>query len=205
MKKFNRSFLLILLAILISVLATACAKKYYIYVNYKPPVLQVDLKDKEIYLAIRDVRPDKTIFSKNAAAEFKNFIGFFSLSMVTDKKESVDIGSFDLLSLFKEAFSKRLENMEMNILTDYKETEPAIEIALQKFYLDLIGRKWVVEISYEASMMKENILIAKETISGKAERVKVFRQGDAEKALSEIFTSLINKLDIHKLFMQDKP
>jgi hypothetical protein len=204
MKKFNQSFLLILLAILIMVLPAACAKKHYIYVNYKPPVSQVDLKDKEIFLAIRDVRSNTTIFSKNAEAEFKNFIGYFSLSMDTGKKEGVDLGAFDLLSLFKEAFSKRLENMEMTILTDYKETEPAIEIALQKFYLDLIDRKWVVEISYEARMMKKNKLIAKETISGKAERVKVFRQSDAEKALSEIFTSLINKLDIHKLFVQNK-
>ena len=56
--------------------------------------------------------------------------------------------------------------------------------------MDLVDRKWVVEISYEASMTKENNLIFKETISGKAERVKVFSRGDAEKVLSEIFTFL---------------
>ena len=95
--------------------------------------------------------------------------------------------------------------MGMNILTDYKKTEPSIEIALQKFFLDLVDRKWIVDISYKASMTKENNLIFKETISGKAERVKVFRQGDAEKTLSDIFTSSINKLDIHKLFMQGNP
>lgn len=205
MKKLNQFLLLVLLTILIGVIATACAKKPYINVNYKPLVSPDDLKNKNVYLVIKDVRSDTTIFSKNAEAELKNFTDLFTLSLVTGKKDSVVVGVFGPLSLFKEAFSKRLENMGMNILTDYKKTEPSIEIALQKFSLDLVDRKWVAEISYEASMTKDNNLIVKETISGKAERVKVFRQGDAEKALSEIFTSLINNLNIHKLFMQDKP
>ncbi|UCD32636.1 MAG: hypothetical protein JSV38_01685 [Desulfobacterales bacterium] len=205
MKKLNQSLLLILLIILISVLATACAKKPYINVNYKPLAPPGDLKNKNIYLVIKDARSDTTIFSKSAEAELDNFTNLFALSLLTDKKDSVLLGVFDTLPLFKKAFSKRLENLGMNILTDYKKTEPSIEIALQKFFLDLVDRKWIVDISYQASMTKENNLIFKETISGKAERVKVFGQSDAEKALSEIFTSLINKLDIQKLLMQDNP
>jgi len=205
MKKLNQFLLLVLLTILIGVLSTACVKKPYINVNYKPLASPDDLKNKNIYLVIKDARSDTTIFSKNAEAELENFTDLFALSLVTGKKDSVVVGVFGPLSLFREAFSKRLENIGMNILTDYKKTEPSIEIALQKFFLDLVDRKWVVEISYEASMTKENNLIFKETISGKAERVKVFSKGDAEKALSEIFTSLINKLNIQKLFAQDNP
>lgn len=205
MKKLNQFLLLVLLIILIGVMAAACAKKPYINVNYKPLASPDDLKNKNIYLVIKDARSDTTIFSKNAEAELEYFTDLFTLSLATDKKDGVVVGVFGPLSLFKEAFSKRMENMGMNILADYKKTEPSIEITLQKFFLDLVDRKWVVEISYEASMTKENNLIFKETISGKAERVKVFSRGDAEKVLSEIFTSLINNLNIQKLFMQDNP
>jgi hypothetical protein len=37
------------------------------------------------------------------------------------------------------------------------------------------------------------------TISGDAERVKVIGQGDAEKILGEIFTEIVNQLDLSKL------
>ena len=205
MKKNNQFLLLVFLSILIGFLTIACAQKPYININYRPLAPPDNFKNKNIYLDVKDARSDTAIFSKTAKPELENFTNLFALSLQKDKKDGVIVGVFGVLPLFKEAFSKRLENMGMNILTDYKETEPSIEIVLEKFLLDLVNRKWVVEISYEAIMKKENNVIFKESISGKAERVKVFAQKDAEKALSEIFTSLVNKLDIMKLVMQDKP
>ncbi len=112
------------------------------------------------------------------------------------------VGAFDLPSLFEAAFSRRLENMGIEILTEQKETEPVIEIDLQNFLLDLADRKWVAEISYEARFIKENRLLARETISGSAKRYKLLSQGDVEKVLGEIFTDLVNNLDFRKLFQQ---
>jgi len=83
-----------------------------------------------------------------------------------------------------------------------EKTEPVIEIDLKKFFLDLVDRKWVAEISYEARLIKNNKLLATETISGNAERFKMFPQSDAEKVLGEIFTDVVNKLDFGKLFQQ---
>ena len=124
----------------------------------------------------------------------------FSLSK-GGKKSSV-VGAFDLPLLFKEAFSRRLKNMVIEDLAEPKKPDPVIEVVLQNFLLDLVDRKWVAEINYEARLVIDNKLLATETISGNAERFKVISQVDAEKVLGEIFTTVVNRLDFRKLFQQ---
>ena len=92
--------------------------------------------------------------------------------------------------------------MGIEVLTEPEKTEPVIEIDLQNFLLDLVHRKWVAEISYEVRLIKDNKLLARETISGNAERLKMLSQSDAEKVLGEIFTDVVNKVDFRKLFQQ---
>jgi len=60
-------------------------------------------------------------------------------------------------------------------------------------------KKFHWQISFEASLIKGDRLIAKETISGKAERVKILGQGDAEKVIGDLFTNVVNDIDIQKL------
>jgi hypothetical protein len=202
MNKTNRSFLLFALIMLIGLLIGACAPKSYLNINYQLPLSSNALKGKSVVLKLKDMRPAKTIFSEKAKTEFKHFTGIFWLYQAREKKENFVVGAFDAPSLFKEAFSRRLKNMGLEVLSDQMQTEPVIEIVLQKFFLDLVDRKWVAEIIYEACLTKDNKLLAKETISGKAERIKVFRQADAEKVLGDIFTSIVNNLDIHKLLQR---
>ena len=92
--------------------------------------------------------------------------------------------------------------MGIEILTEEKETEPVIEIDLNRFFLDLANRKWIAEISYEVRLMKENRILARETISANAKRYKWRSQSDVEKVLGEIFTDLVNNLDFAKLFQR---
>jgi uncharacterized lipoprotein YajG len=185
MKKTIHNVLLFSLVMLIGVLGAACATKSYINVNYRLPLSSYDLKGKKVFLEIKDMRSDKAVFGEKAKTKFKDFTGLFILP-----------------SLFEAAFSRRLENMGIEILTEQKETEPVIEIDLQNFLLDLADRKWVAEISYEARFIKENRLLARETISGSAKRYKLLSQGDVEKVLGEIFTDMVNNLDFRKLFQQ---
>ncbi|MEA1949122.1 MAG: hypothetical protein U9N83_17700 [Thermodesulfobacteriota bacterium] len=202
MKKTIHDVLLFSLVMLIGVLVLACATKSYINVNYKLPLSSYDLKGKKIFLEIKDMRSDITIFGEKAKPKFKHFTGLFLFSLSEGEKKNYVVGAFDLPSLFKTAFSRRLENMGIEILTEPEKTEPVIEIYLQKFFLDLVDRKWVAQISYEARLIKDNKLLARETISGDAERYKLLSQGDVEKVLGEIFTSMVNKLDFQKLFQQ---
>jgi hypothetical protein len=199
MKKISHDILLFSLVMFMGVLVLACATKSYINVNYQLPLSSYDLKGKKIFLEIKDMRPDKTIFSEKAKNKFKNFTGLFLFSLSQGEKKDYVVGAFDLPSLFKAAFSRRLENLGVVMLKEAETTEPVIEIDLQNFFLDLVDRKWMAQISYEARLIKDNKLLARETISGDAERYKLISQGDVEKVLGEIFTSLVNKLDFQKL------
>ncbi len=204
MKKLNQKVLLFSQILLISLFISACATKSYINVNYRLPVSSDSLQGETLFIKFTDVRADKSIFGKNAKAEFNNFTGIFSFSIDGGKKKSFVVGAFDLPSLFKEAFSKRLENVGIGVITEEEKAGSILEIVLQEVVLDLVDRKWVAEISYEARLIKDDILMAKESINGKAERTKVFRQKDAEKVLSDIFTAVINKLDVNKLVKKAK-
>lgn len=202
MKKTIHTVLLFSLAMLIGILGASCGTKSYINVNYRLPLSSYDLKGKKVFLEIKDMRSHQAIFSEKAKTKFKNFTGLFLLSLSENEKNDYVAGAFDLPSLFETAFSKRLENMGIEILTEQKETEPVIEIDLKKFILDLADRKWIAEISYEARLIKENRILARETISANAKRYKWRSQGDVEKVLGEIFTDLVNNIDFVKLFQQ---
>ncbi|MGB2929568.1 MAG: hypothetical protein WBB70_11715 [Desulfobacterales bacterium] len=202
MKKTIQNVLLFSLVMLIGVLGAGCGTKSYINVNYRLPLSSYDLKGKKVFLEIKDMRSDKAVFGEKAKTKFKNFTGLFLFSLSKGEKKNHVVGAFYLPALFEAAFSRRLENMGIEILTEQKETEPVIEIDLQNFLLDLADRKWVAEISYEARLIKENRLLARETISGNAKRYKLLSQGDVEKVLGEIFTDLVNNLDFRKLFQE---
>jgi ABC-type uncharacterized transport system auxiliary subunit len=202
MKKTSHNMLLFSLVMFMGALVLACATKSYINVNYRLPLSSYDLKGKKIFLEIKDGRSVKTIFSEKAKTKFKNFTGLFLFSLSQGEQKDYVVGAFDLPSLFKTAFSRRLENLGVVMLKEPLTTEPVIEIDLQKFFLDLVDRKWVAQISYEARLIKDNKLVARETVSGDAQRYKLLPQGDVEKVLGEVFTSLVNTLDFQKLFQR---
>lgn len=204
MQRFNSSHTLIVVFI-VSALVMACTTRFFIHVNYRPPDPSKELEGKAVYLDITDVRSDKTILSKRAEKDFKGFTGLFSLTIDKGEQEKLVAGGFNLPSLFKTAFSYRLERMGIHVLKNSSDAEPAIKIALQDFLLDLVERKWILKISYEASLVRGDGLIAKETISGKTERVKILGQGDAEKVIGDLFTNVVNDLDIQKLLDRTLP
>jgi len=196
--------LLIGSVLMIAVVVCACATRSYIDVTYRLPAAAGDLKGKRVYLDFKDIRPAKTIFGEKAKAEFKNFTGLFALSVDQGEKPFV-VGAFDLPALFKEAFSRRLQNLGIDVITQQDQKTPVIEIVLKNFQLDIVDRKWVASIMYEARCLKEDQLLAAQTISGDAERIKAFSQSDAEKALGEIFSDSINRLNVRKLLEQAAP
>lgn len=142
MKKPSHDVLLFSLVMFMGVLVLACATKSYINVNYQIPLSSYDLKGEKIFLEIKDMRPDKTIFSEKAKNKFKNFTGLFLFSLSQGEKKNYVVGAFDLPSLFKAAFSRRLENLGIVMLKEAETTEPVIEIDLQKFFLDLVDRSF---------------------------------------------------------------
>ena len=73
---------------------------------------------------------------------------------------------------------------------------------MTQFDLDLVKRKWIVKMNYQASLIRDGRLTATESVNGSAERLKLTGKSDAEKVLSELITDMVNKLDVTTIFQQ---
>ncbi|HPA15827.1 MAG TPA: hypothetical protein PKV75_11250 [Desulfobacterales bacterium] len=202
MKRIIQNLKFICFILLIGTVLAACATTSYLNVTYQPPPESYALDGKEIFFDFKDMRTDKTVLSETAQKKLKNFTGIFSLTVASQGEKGPVVGAFYLPSLFQEAFTRSLVNMGAELLPEPKNDEPILEIVLKDFILDVVGRKWVASIRYETDLIKNGNLLASQNISGNAERYDLLGRKDADKLLGEIFTDIVNKLDIHKLFEQ---
>ena len=180
----------------------ACAPFSYLNINYRLPIRTDELKGKKVFLAFEDARRVKEIIGAGARKEFENFSGDISLSLARGTDPEFKIGIFEVPSLFKEAFRSRLENLGVEVISKGARGGVGLVIVLKEFYLDLQSRKWKVRMGYEASLIKESSVLAKQMISGQGERVKLLGRGQADTVIGEIFTDLVNRLDVPRLFQQ---
>jgi hypothetical protein len=107
--------------------------------------------------------------------------------------------------LISEIFRQRLQSFGVRVSASGAGAPNTLEIKLKQFELDLARRKWVVKMSYQASLLNEGRYVATESVNGSAERLKVTGKSDAEKVLSELITDMVNKLDIATIFEQAGP
>jgi len=184
------------------VVLTSCATIPELTVNYGLPPKADELKGKKIFLSLVDNRAGKDILGGGARKEFKNFSGNISLSLARGKDEGFKVGLYDLSSLFMEIFKLRLQNLGAEVVPERKKGDVEVAIVLKEFLLDLIDRKWTVTVSYEARLVKNKKVLAKQTISSQGERVKLVGRRQADTILSEIFTEMINKLDAKRFLEQ---
>ncbi|MFC1488904.1 hypothetical protein ACFL6B_03550 [Thermodesulfobacteriota bacterium] len=202
MKQINQYFKWIPLILFLGIAVASCATKPFININYRLLSTSESLEGTSVFLTFKDIRTDKTTYSDKARKEFKQFTGKFSLSLTRENEGIVDLGTFDLPGLFKEAFSKRMENLGIKVISEQGKQVAVFEITLKSFFLDLEGGKWVTNINYEARLIKNGKILAWQNTSGNAERAKLFGTRNADKVLGELFTDMINEPDIVKLFQE---
>lgn len=201
MIRMNRRMALLIAA---GVVMAACAKKAYIDVDYRLPPTDASLIGRTVFIETRDDRTDKEIFNQRAKDEFPHFTGFFSLRLQSPDGQSTALGAYDVPELFETAIARRLEKMDVATAAERTPDIPVFQVRLEQFTIKLIGRKWTADIRYEASLTRDGRLIAREVVSGSAERMKIMGRGGAEKVISEIFAEMINRLNIERLFQQAK-
>ncbi len=182
------------------ILASACASKPFLKVQYQLPSSSTALTGETISLTISDLRKDAAFLSSNAKKSIKNFNDTYSLVVLRDDGSRNLLGAYDVDSLLKEVFKQRLENEGGQVLAAAENANASLAIQLKEFKLDAVDRKWTLRMSYQASLSKNKGIIAKESVSGSAERLKVMGKTDAEKILGELVTDIVNKLDVAKLF-----
>ena len=191
--------MLFLLAVVIS-----CASVPELKINYRLPTKSDALEGRQVFLSFADLRTKREILGARAQKDFKNFAGNISLFLARGQEEGSKIGVFDVPSLFLAAFGRRLENLGVQVVPQKDKAAIEMVIALEDFLLDLVGRKWVVTMGYEVRLLKDGTVSAKQRISGQAERAKVLGKGQAHTVMGEIFTDMVNGLDLAKLFQEAK-
>jgi uncharacterized protein YdaU (DUF1376 family) len=180
----------------------SCSPLPHLKVNYGLPSRTEDLKGTKVFLVIEDMRSKKDILGPGGREEFPGFSGNLSFSVSRGTEPGFKVGVYDLLSLYRKACEKRLENEKVRIVTSKKESRAELRIVLQEFYLDLAKRKWKVRVAYEARLIQDGNLLAKQMVSAEGERLKLIGQTQADELLSEIFTDTLNKLNLDQLFRQ---
>jgi len=193
-----------LIVVMVCASCCACAKKTYIDVDYHLPSVADTLTGRMVFIETRDLRSDTEIFNKRAKDKFKHFTGLFALSLAMPDDPQKVLGAYTLPMLFEAALEQRLKKLGVGVNTEPSPMVPVFQVKINQFRINLIGQKWQADISYEASLTQDTQLVARESVSGSAERLKVMGSGGAEKVVGEIFTELINRLNIERLFQQAK-
>ena len=130
----------------------------------------------------------------------KDFSGNFTLIVSQENQNDRLVGAFGLHSLIKQIFKHRLENAGIRVASGEESRETVVEIVLKTFKLDFVERKWVINISYQANLIRQNRFVAGETVTGSAERLRVGGAKSAEKIIGELITDVVNRLDLNELF-----
>jgi hypothetical protein len=198
----SKQFVLTALAMIIAVFLSACASKPFLEVQYQLPSASQALAGERVALAISDRRNDDAFLSSSAKESIKNFNGTYALVVLRDDGSRHLTGAYDLDSLLKEIFRHRLENEDVEVIATADKADAGLEIHLKEFRLDIVDRKWVLRMGYQAELSKNGGLVAKESVNGSAERLKVMGKSDAEKILGDLVTDMVNRLDVAKMLQQ---
>ena len=190
----------ILLILFVAMATSFCASKNFLVINYQLPGEPQSLKEDSVSLVCKDSREDPAIATKSAKMTLKDFSGNFTLIVSQENKNDRLVGAFGLHSMMKQIFKHRLENAGIQVASEEESRETVMEIILKTFKLDFVERKWVINMSYQANLVRQNRFIAGETITGSAERLRVVSTKDAEMIVSELITDVVNRLNLNELF-----
>jgi len=202
MNRINQALAKSLPVLLLSTLILSCASIPELQILYRLPPRSGELQGGKIALTIEDRRALKTILGKGARPEFEGFTETISLSVARDSQKGLNAGIFKVPSLLREAFKRRLENAGLEVRSEKSPGIPQLAVIINEFRLDLIDREWIARMNYEAKLIKDGKIVANRIINGQAEQYKLIGRDAADTLMGEIFTDMINALDLISLFKQ---
>ena len=206
MHKMNRSLRrqVIWSAVLLTAFGVAsCATTIpELQIQYTLPALSDRLKGRVVSLIIEDQRANMSIIGRGALGDFEGFSNAFALSVAEPNQTGSSVGIFQVSPLLREAFTRRLARSGVKVLPGKQAGAPTLVIGLKEFSLDLAGREWLCKMSYEARLIGENGGVATQLINGEARRYKVIGRDAADALMGEVFTDMVNSLNVARLFEQ---
>jgi uncharacterized lipoprotein YajG len=193
----------ILIIAAVAMATSFCAPKNFLVVNYQLPAEPEVPTKPSVSLVIKDSREDPAIVTRTAKTVLKDFHGNFALIVDRENENSRLVGAFSLHSLIRELFKHRLENAGVRVAAEEESREIVVEIILKAFKLDFVERKWVINMTYQANLLKQDRFVSGETITGSAERLRIAGSKEAEKVVGELITDVVNRLNLNTLFESD--
>jgi hypothetical protein len=199
MKRINQGWLFFLCASVMALLLS-CSPIPYLQVEYRLPTKSEMLQGKRVYVTVEDTRTHKDIIGEGARQEFENFSGNLSFSVAHASGPGTAVGIYDVASLFKEAFIRRLQNEGVEVAPGAEKGTLQLTLILQRFLLDLTDREWTLKMAYELKLSKDGNVLSTQMVSGDGERMKLIGRDQADVLAGEVFTDLVNRADLNKLF-----
>ena len=194
----------IVILVFIAMATSFCGSKNFLVVNYQLPAEPEIPATPSVSLVILDSREDPTIVTRTAKTVLKDFHGNFALIVDRENENSRLVGAFSLQSLMRELFKHRLENAGVRVASGEERRETVVEIVLKAFKLDFVERNWIIDMTYQANLLKQDRFVAGETITGSAERLRIAGSKEAEKVIGELITDVVNRLNLNALFKSDQ-
>jgi len=192
----------VLLTLLPVLFTGSCTSIPELQVQYTLPSPSEPLKGRAVALTIEDQRTSPSILGRGAEDDFEGFSGSVSLSIADAGNKALKVGIFQVPNLMKEAFTRRLQNTGLKVLSESTSGVPRLVINVKVFSLDLIGREWLAKMSYEAKLIGENGAEATQFVNGEARRYKVIGREGVDILLGDVFTDMVNSLNPVRLFTQ---
>lgn len=180
----------------------SCAQKPYIDVGLLLPPAYHSLAQHTVFIETHDLRGDAPIFNPRAQEQFSNFTGLFALILEGPDNQHTVLGAYQLPLLFETAMAQRLLNLGATIADNPAADALVLHLTIDRFTIHLVDRKWMTDIGYEAALSQNGRQLARERIIGSAQRAQIMGRIGAEKVIGEIFTEMINRLDMEALFKQ---
>lgn len=190
----------IVLILFVALASYSCTSKNYLVVHYQLPSETLTVRETQISLILKDQRVEQAVVTESAKKALKDFEGNFALIVASDNQNERLMGAFSLSSMMKTIFKQRFENAGIRVSPETESQPTAVEIIVKEFKLDLVKRKWVVQITYQANLLEQNRFVSGQTITGNAERLRVVGSKDAEKVIGELITDAVNRLNLDELF-----
>lgn len=160
------------------------------------------LSGRSMTLVVEDGRAIKEIMGKGAAEEFEHFSGKVSFSYARYGEAGFKQGLYDLRGLFTAAFTKRLENLGMAVRSESVPGAMELVVRVEECSLDLVDWRWLAKAAYEVRIMDNGRFLASQRINGQSERLKIIGRKQADAVMSELFTDIVNQLDVVRLLEQ---
>ena len=178
----------------------ACSSIAYVQLDDRLPAKASALEGRKVFLTVEDERKTKDFAGKGVKREFDNFSENLAYSVRKGTEPGLKMGLYDAPSLVKEAVRLRVKNEGAEIVPEKVPGQADLVVVLQEFSLDLVERTWKVRLAYEARLVREGTILAKQFATGEAERLKLLGTDQADAVVGDLFVDVMNRLNVAKLF-----